>query len=444
MDVEYQALEHDPLLVAWRRRAADVVILAGVVLHLPTAVMPVVVNWTDFGPVFVGTFVAMWLVSLAALLARGMDHRARVWLYLGSAYVMSFVGSLAMPEGPLMRAWPVLAPVIAIGLLGARESRIAVAVSAIALFALPITLSSPIAELLPRVGLRSPESPDKYLLLQGIVLVAEMAIIMILLDRHHAFLLRSIASERRAVQDHAAAAARLENVIREQRQLEKDIAIARDEERRRLGNDLHDGVCQQLAGALLRCHALEIGLERGASASVQDVRALSSLLGDTITETHAVAQGLWPLDSSPMALKGGLGRLVKQVRETHGARCEFTSDGNVEVADPGTAQHLFRIAQEALGNAVRHARADRISVRLTGSDGLLTLRVQDDGAGFDRGGVTGGLGLRTMTYRSHVIGGDLDISSEPGTGTRIECRVPRSESLRKAEEAEPYLADHPP
>lgn len=439
MDSGIRELESDPSLRAWRQRAADVVLPVSVILHLFTSFIPVVLLTADHGILFVVTYVVSWLVTVAAATARRWDLRWRVWLFLGALYAASFVGSLVMPDGPLLRAWPVLAPIYAIGILGRRPARMAMAVSAFVLLAVPLVVASPLAGELYRVGLTPPGPASEFLLLQGPVLVAEMAIFMVLLDRLHSYLLRSLASERRAIRDQAASGARLEAAMREQLQLERDIATIGDEERRRLGTDLHDGVCQQLAGALLRCHALEIGLERGATLSVQDVRTLSSLLGGTMEEAHAVAQGLWPLDTSQKALVAGLGRLVTQVRELHGCTCDFNSEGSVEDVDPVVGQHLYRIAQEALGNAIKHAGSGRIRVTLVGTDEYLTLSIEDDGTGFRPDVHSDGLGLRTMNHRAHVIHGVLQISSQPGGGTRIMCRVPRSVPSGATEENPPAL-----
>jgi signal transduction histidine kinase len=177
---------------------------------------------------------------------------------------------------------------------------------------------------------------------------------------------------------------------------------------------------------------------------VEDVRALSSLLDRTIAETHVVAEGLWPLDATPMALAAGLGRLSRQLCELHRVPCEFRARGTVELDDPVAAQHLYRIAQEAVGNATQHARARRILIELSGTDGLVTLRIEDDGAGFDPDVPTEGLGLRTMAYRAHIIGATLDIHSEPGAGTRVECRAQRARTTGGPAETWPACAGEAP
>jgi signal transduction histidine kinase len=96
------------------------------------------------------------------------------------------------------------------------------------------------------------------------------------------------------------------------------------------------------------------------------------------------------------------------------------------VADPEVAQHLYRIAQEALSNAVRHAKASRIRVVFRGTDSEFTLQVEDDGVGLPAASPAGGMGLRTMRYRAQILEGELTVAPAAGGGTRVTCRVPRA------------------
>jgi two-component system CheB/CheR fusion protein len=214
--------------------------------------------------------------------------------------------------------------------------------------------------------------------------------------------------------------------MRERQRLEREIAAVGDAERRRLGQELHDGVCQQVTAALLRCQGMESRLKRSGSVSCTDFAPLSSLLAETVDDAHNVARGLCPLDPDPEALAPALRALARRTQEMAGVRCEFLAAGDVRVPDPAMAQHLYRIAQEALSNASRHAHASRIAVELRGGDGELTLQVQDDGAGLPPELPAGGMGLRTMGYRAQIMGGEFTVAPGPGGGARVTCRVPRS------------------
>ena len=151
-------------------------------------------------------------------------------------------------------------------------------------------------------------------------------------------------------------------------------------------------------------------------------------MAETIDEAHNVARGLCPLEPEPEALAPALRALTKRMQEVAAVRCECMTTGDVRVADPEMAQHLYRIAQEALSNAVRHAKASRIRLEFRGTDSELTLQVEDDGVGLPAASPAGGMGLRTMMYRAEILGGKLTVAPALGSGTRVTCRVPRPDA----------------
>ncbi|MHB1459202.1 MAG: sensor histidine kinase [Armatimonadota bacterium] len=210
----------------------------------------------------------------------------------------------------------------------------------------------------------------------------------------------------------------------ERRRLEREVARIGDDERRRLGQDVHDGVCQQIAGALLRCQALERRVERNENLEQEDLQALYLLLEEAIDEAHAVAKGLCPLDPDPEALGSALRTLMKRARGITTARCEFVTAGDVRVYDLTTAHHLYRIAQEAVSNAARHSQANQIIVDLQGNPDDLLLQIRDDGKGIPNDLSSHGMGLRTMAYRAQIIEGQLTVECAPEGGTTITCWVP--------------------
>jgi signal transduction histidine kinase len=416
----------DDILREWRRKAADIVIAASVLLNLPL----LIVFSLAYGPAYTWPVrvaaIASYLILLAVALLRRISYQTRVWALLGSIYLAASIGILAVPQGPYVRVLPIVAPILAIGLIGVRAARIAILVSAIVM--IPVPLLSSLAGVarvfvsdLGRVNV-----PPGFVLVQGAALIAQMIIVMILLERFYGFLLQALAAQRQAAAEQGAANLKLEREIEERRRLEREVARIGDDERRRVGNEVHDGVCQQLTGALLRCQALELRLGQGMPLSSVELEALSSLLGQTINEAHAVAQGLCPLEPTPEALGQALRRLVKRTRTASGVRCEFLVAGDVRVPDPTTAHHLYRITQEALSNAVRHARADRIAVELRGSEDRLILRVEDNGVGLQNNRASGGMGLRTMACRAQMLEGEFTIGPAPDGGTCMMCRVPRS------------------
>jgi signal transduction histidine kinase len=420
---EQLPIGEDDALRSWRRDAADIVILAAVLLHLPGVLL---LFAGDQGRTFMVVVLATYAGSVAVALLRRIDHVVRVWILLGLLYAMSALGAIVHPEGPYLRALPLVAPLVAVALIGVRSARVAAVVSALVIVVAPFLHWAPGVVHWLGAEPGSPPVPTGTLLLQGAALTGEMLILLFLLERYLSFLQGALEAERQAREEWAAVTRRLEGEIGQRRHLEHELARVADDERRHLGSEIHDGVCQQLTGALLRCQAIERCLERGAPPDVHEVGALSALLAETIQEARGVAQGLCPLDPTPEAIERAVRELARQAEHTSGVPCEVRITGDVEVPNPGTAQHLYRIAQEALSNAVRHAHARRIQVELEGTHDGLRLQVEDDGRGMPVGGGAGGLGLRTMAYRAQLLDGDLSIDATPAGGTRVSCRVPLS------------------
>jgi signal transduction histidine kinase len=144
-----------------------------------------------------------------------------------------------------------------------------------------------------------------------------------------------------------------------------------------------------------------------------------------------LSHGLIPVDvesSDPSALPEALRRLSTNAERLFDVTCEFQEVESAHVQDNTTATHLYRIAQEAVNNAVRHGEASRIRLLLAAGDDQLRLQVRDDGSGFDADNTTeaDGMGVHIMNYRARIIGGTLDIHSDPGEGTVVTCTVSRT------------------
>jgi signal transduction histidine kinase len=412
----------------WRRRVTSLAILASLSLHVPL----LAVFLTGRSPVGSFPLKATSVIGVAVLAVAACAYRAshelRAWVMLAVLYVFALVGIVSVPQGPYIRALPIIAPMIAIGLLGVGAARICLAISAVLFVFAPSLHGLP--ALAPYVVASGPPVRSTSFFLQGLALTAEMVLVMVLMERFYGFLLQSLIAERQAADERGAAYRQLEDAMLERRRLEHEIARIGDEERRRLGTEVHDGVCQQLTGALLRCQALERRVEQGTPTSADELGAISSILGETIHEAHAVAQGLCPLEPTPDALAPALRSMTKRAQQMSGVPCEFLSEGDVSVPDPSTAHHLFRLAQEALSNAVHHARAGRIVLALRGRAEGLTVEVEDNGVGMPAIRTSGGMGLRTMAARARLLEGQFTIGPLPGGGTRVSCcaaRTPRHE-----------------
>jgi signal transduction histidine kinase len=211
----------------------------------------------------------------------------------------------------------------------------------------------------------------------------------------------------------------------EHKRLEREILAAGERERHSIGADLHDNLGQQLTALELMCATLkEDAAAQPALARRLDM--MGKMLREAIAQTRLLARGLVPVGSDPEALQSGLTELVERTNALGRVHCRFDCPEPVSLHDPFVAGHLYRIAQEALNNAVKHARAKHVTIRLTGTNGTLTLTVSDDGAGLgkNRTGPRTGLGLGVMQHRANAIGAELTINSQRGEGVTILCSLP--------------------
>jgi signal transduction histidine kinase len=212
----------------------------------------------------------------------------------------------------------------------------------------------------------------------------------------------------------------------ERQRLEREILEIGEGERRRIGRDLHDRVGQLLTGTALASQVLKERLSKRGLPEATDLTRVISMVEEVIELTRSLSRGLDPIDVE-LGLAQGLRELSDRTSALSSVRCEFVSASDVVVADGGTAIHLYRIAQEAITNALKHADAKTIQVRLDdGPDGL-RLGVSDDGIGIPPASRRRpGMGLRIMAHRASVIGGTFVARLRLGGGTEIECRVPHS------------------
>ena len=212
--------------------------------------------------------------------------------------------------------------------------------------------------------------------------------------------------------------------ITARRQLENEVLKISAREQRRIGLELHDGLGQQLTGVSFMMKALEQKLANAGVPEYADVTRLSEYLRDMVRLTRDISQGLCPVGIDDRGLMTGLEKLADHVIDTYGISCRFTCGGNIKLKDTDVATHLYRIAQEAVTNAVKHGQAHTIEIRLTETDDRISLKIKDDGVGFSpQTENLDGLGVKIMRYRANVIGATFSIMSGKPAGTVIECQI---------------------
>ena len=202
--------------------------------------------------------------------------------------------------------------------------------------------------------------------------------------------------------------------------LEQRIVDAGSAEQERLGREIHDGIGQQLSALGMLARSLQQRLARGGNgAEAEAAGELVRLLRQVLREARQLARGLAPLDIAAHGLGDALTLLVHGAHGG-GAECSVELDDELPELPPAVALHLYRMAQEALHNAQRHARAHHIVVALRSAGAGVTLSVRDDGRGLPAA-THGGIGLSTLAYRARAIGAQLRIDGERGRGTVVEC-----------------------
>jgi signal transduction histidine kinase len=215
----------------------------------------------------------------------------------------------------------------------------------------------------------------------------------------------------------------LEREVAERARLEREVIESCGREQRRIAYDLHDGVGQQLVSIALSAKLLEEQLHSDRPAEAKKASAIVQLANEAARQARLTARSLEGADGVG-DLKAALGSLA--VNFSHSCHVKNVVTPNsvaLPISAPVAAQ-LYRIAQEAVRNAVEHGAAREVLIQVTFGDGEMALSVQDDGKGFDSKTNGQGMGLRIMAYRAQCIGGSCEVRPGPTQGTLVHCRVP--------------------
>jgi two-component system sensor kinase FixL len=219
--------------------------------------------------------------------------------------------------------------------------------------------------------------------------------------------------------------------ITDRKRMEAEVLEIAEAEQRRIGQELHDDTQQQLSGlTMIARHATDaLAALVAQDARLADIHAkferVVKGLRDANQSLRALARGLIPLHIDAHGLTEALSRLAAQISEQHTVQCTFAADGGVEDIDNTAAAHLYRIAQEAVNNSLKHSRADRISIRLLHVGRMFILEIADTGIGISDQREALGRGLQIMAYRAGLIGAVLSIRRSDSGGTLVSCSLPQ-------------------
>lgn len=209
--------------------------------------------------------------------------------------------------------------------------------------------------------------------------------------------------------------------------LNRALMESSERERRRFGQDLHEGIGQDLTGLALACRALELRLAPRSRECAAELKRISVLLNKTIARTRALARGLYPVGLDGEALPEFLRELTRMVEETFWIRCEIEWDSDARVLGEAQARGLYWIVQEAVMNAVRHGDPKLIRVRGWRESLGVRVSVRDDGKALGPEPPVDGTGLLVMRSRARAMGASLVLGNHPDGGVLVECRLPPSE-----------------
>lgn len=212
----------------------------------------------------------------------------------------------------------------------------------------------------------------------------------------------------------------------ERMKMQKEILEVRDREQKRIGQDLHDGLAQQLAAISFVGKVLQRKLETQGNPEAFRAGEIMELVRNSIYETKRIARGFYPIELEKHGLFSALQELAINTQKQFRVVCECQFDDSTQIDDKDFAIHLYRISQEAVHNAIKHGQAKRILISSGRSNGHIHFSVYDDGRGIENEAVAAaaeGMGIRNMNYRAKMIGASLSIERQEGGGTVVNCVI---------------------
>ena len=223
--------------------------------------------------------------------------------------------------------------------------------------------------------------------------------------------------------------------ITENKRLEKEVQQISEQEKRRIGQDLHDGLGQYLTGIACMVKVVEQKLANKDLQEAGDVKKITTMVNETISQARDLARGLCPVELETNGLQAALQELAARVSRAN-VNCTLKAPTFTRVYDNAAAVHLYRITQEAVNNAIKHGRAKNVTVSLNTQNNQVMIIIHDDGVGLPKSGPrASGMGLRVMNYRAAMIGATVSVEPAPEGGTLVRCVMPNRPPVKAAGKA---------
>ncbi len=306
-----------------------------------------------------------------------------------------------------------LPPLLALLLLGTRAGWVAFVGSA-ALFLLTMALIGSTSFAAWRLA--APAYTLSFLGMQFITWLIILATLMILLTRFLMLQRQTMISEREALRE-------LELACATRQRLEQAIGRVAEDEKRGLGAELHDGVCQNLTAAMLYCSTIEQTLKHADASECDGVAQLRNALQTAMGQAYGIAHTLAPLDIAPDALRTALERLCQEIARRHGIECLAKFEITPMFGNHERTTHFYRIVAEALANVARHAQCTRAELIVRAEAQGVVLEISDNGVSLGDELPQPGLGINIMKYRAELLGGDLRLKRGADGGLVVQCRI---------------------
>jgi two-component system, LuxR family, sensor kinase FixL len=219
--------------------------------------------------------------------------------------------------------------------------------------------------------------------------------------------------------------------VTQRRKLEKEVLDISDQERRRISQDLHDGLCQHLAATEFATQLLTDRLAQQSSPQATEARQIVDFIQRAMTQAREIAHGLHPVEIGPGGLMGALNEFSASVRSAYRIACVVKANGAANLVDDREATQIYRIVQEAVTNALKHGKPSRILIELCEEAEQIVLTVNDNGRGFsEQAGPNKGMGISIMKYRARMIGATLALRPDSNGGTAVILSLPRDLQAR--------------
>jgi PAS domain S-box-containing protein len=212
--------------------------------------------------------------------------------------------------------------------------------------------------------------------------------------------------------------------VSQTRRRQRDLIEAIEGEQRRIGHDLHDSLAQDLVSLALQLQLVVNAAKDRNVAAVPSIQRINDNLKKVIENTRRMAQGLSPVDLEQGGLTTAVRRLADNISEIHGIHCTYSCSPNFPTLQGAAALNVYRIAQEAANNAIRHSRCKSLWINLERGEGELVLAVEDDGIGIHDRSAGPGMGLAIMDYRAKALGGSVIQTERAAGGTCVRCSFP--------------------